>query len=298
MSMNITILGGTGFVGRSIINCLSKTKNNITIITRNREANKKILVYPKVTLVEANIHDLEELTQCTKKTDVLINLVGILNEKGHSGRGFRKAHSDLARIILSACKANNIKRLLHMSALNADSKGPSHYLRTKGEAESYLMTYGKRFVNITIFKPSVIFGKNDSFVLRFSNLLNYVPFVFPLACYDAKFAPIFIDELSEFIVDSISNTKSFNRSFNLCGPKIYSLKNILELIIKTKNIRTKVIPLSKSLSKIQAATMEFIPGKPFSLDNYNSCKIDSYCDSDYDFYSDLETIIPTYINSN
>ena len=176
--MNITILGGTGFVGRSIINCLSKTKNNITIITRNREANKKILVYPKVTLVEANIHDLEELTQCTKKTDVLINLVGILNEKGHSGRGFRKAHSDLARIILSACKANNIKRLLHMSALNADSKGPSHYLRTKGEAESYLMTYGKRFVNITIFKPSVIFGKkikSITLIYKKVSVSNFLP---------------------------------------------------------------------------------------------------------------------------
>ena len=294
--MNITILGGTGFVGLSLINYLAKTKNNISVITRNREENKKILVYPNVSLVEADVHNLEELTEHTKKTDVLINLIGILNERGHSGRGFRKAHSDLARIILVACKANNIKRLLHMSALNADPKGPSHYLRTKGEAESYLMTYGKRFSNITIFRPSVIFGKNDSFILRFSKLLDFVPFLFPLACHNAKFAPVFINELTEFMVNTINDSKSFNRIYNLCGPKVYSLKEILELIIQTKNINTKVIPLSNFLSKTQATIMEFVPGKPFSVDNYNSCKRDSFCESDYNFYSDLETIIPTYIN--
>ena len=250
--MNITILGGTGFVGLSLINYLAKTKNNISVITSNREENKKILVYPNVSLVEADVHNLEELTEHTKKTDVLINLIGILNERGHSGRGFRKAHSDLARIILGACKANNIKRLLHMSALNADPKGQSHYLRTKGEAESYLMTYGKRFSNITIFRPSVIFGKNDSFILRFSKLLDFVPFLFPLACHNAKFAPVFINELTEFMVNTINDSKSFNRIYNLCGPKVYSLKEILELIIQTKNLNTKVIPLSNFLSKTQA----------------------------------------------
>ena len=294
--MNITILGGTGFVGLSIINRLAATDSNITVITRNREKNKKILVYPRVRLVEANVNNAGELASHTKKTDVLINLIGILNEKGHSGRGFRKSHSDLARHILNACKVNHIKRILHMSALNADSKGPSHYLRTKGEAESYLMTYGKRIANITIFRPSVIFGKKDSFILRFSNLLNFVPYVFPLACHNAKFSPVHIDELANFIVNAIQDIKSFGKAYNLCGPKVYSLKEIVELIIVTKNRNIKVIPLSNSMSKLQAAIMEFVPGKPFSIDNYNSCQIDSTCHSDHNFYSDLETIIPTYID--
>jgi NADH dehydrogenase len=293
--MNITILGGTGFVGMSLINCLAKTKNNVTIITRNKEKNKKILVYPNVALIEADVHNVEELTKHSKKTDVLINLIGILNEKGHSGKGFRKAHSDLARIILTVCKTNDIKRILHMGALKSDPKGPSHYLRTKGEAESYLMTYGKRFANITIFKPSVIFGKNDSFILRFSNLLDFVPYLFPLACHDSKFAPIFVDELSDFIIKSINDSKSFNKQYDLCGPKIYNLKEILEIVIKEKNRNIKVIPLSKTMSKIQASIMEFVPGKPFSVDNFNSCQIDSVCESDHNFYSDLETIVPTYI---
>ncbi len=295
-TMNITILGGTGFVGLNLLNHLAKTKYNVTVITRNREVNKKILVYPNVRLIEANVHNAEELNKHTKETDTLINLIGILNEKGFSGKGFRKAHSDLARIVLGSCKSNSIKRLLHMSALNADSKGPSHYLRTKGEAESYLMTYGKRFTNITVFKPSVIFGKNDSFILRFSDLLNKVPFLFPLACHNAKFAPVYVDELSKFMLSTIENVKSFNQTYNLSGPKVYTLKEILELIIEIKKIRTKVIPLPDYASKIQATTMEFLPGKPFSIDNYNSCKIDSTCDSDFNFYSDLETIIPTYIS--
>ena len=120
---------------------------------------------------------------------MLINLIGILNEKGHSGKGFKKAHSDFARIVLNVCKTNDIKRILHLSALNADQKGPSHYLRTKGEAESYLMTYGRRFANITIFKPSVIFGKNDSFILRFSNLLNFTPLFFLLLAMTLNLPP-------------------------------------------------------------------------------------------------------------
>ena len=294
--MNITFLGGTGFVGSNLVNQLSNTENNITILTRSREKNKNMLVYPKVKLVETDVHNAEELIKHTKNSDVLINLIGILNEKGHSGKGFKKAHSDFARIVLNVCKTNGIKRILHLSALNADQKGSSHYLRTKGEAESYLMTYGRRFANITIFKPSVIFGKNDSFILRFSNLLDFTPLLFPLACHDAKFAPIYVEELSKFIIGTINDTKSFNKEYNLCGPKIYTLKEILELIIKVKERNIKVIPLSRKISKMQASIMEFIPGKPFSLDNYNSCKIDSFCESDFDFYSDLETIIPSYIN--
>ena len=141
----------------------------------------------------------------------------------------------------------------------------------------------------------MIFGKNDSFILRFSNLLNFTPLLFPLACHDAKFAPIYVEELSKFIISTINDTKSFNKEYNLCGPKIYTLKEILELIIKVEERNINVIPLSRKISKNAASIMEFIPGKPFSLDNYNSCKIDSVCKSDFDFYSDLETIIPTYI---
>tara|TARA_B100000965_G_scaffold213298_1_gene178203 strand:- start:219 stop:1109 length:891 start_codon:yes stop_codon:yes gene_type:complete len=294
--MNITLLGGTGFLGSTLVSQLSKTDHSVTIITRNREKNKKMLVYPRVKLIEADVHQPEDLINNTKKSEVLINLIGILNEKGHSGKGFKKAHSDFARTILTACKTNEIKRILHVSALNADQKGPSHYLRTKGEADSYLMTYGKRFSNITIFRPSVIFGKNDSFILRFSELLNFTPFLFPLACHDAKFAPVYVEELAEFIIRAINDTKTFNKQYNLCGPKIYTLKEIVELVIKHKDRNIKVIPLSKKMSKMQAFIMEFIPGKPFSVDNYNSCQIDSFCKSDFNFYSDLETIVPSYIN--
>ncbi len=112
--MNITILGGTGFLGSSLISCLAKTNHNITIVTRNREKNKKLLVYPKLKLIQASVYNKDDLVSSTKNSDVLINLIGILNEKGHSGIGFRKAHSDLAKIILGACKENDIKRILHV----------------------------------------------------------------------------------------------------------------------------------------------------------------------------------------
>tara|TARA_Y100000590_G_C15746631_1_gene1022298 strand:+ start:1687 stop:2574 length:888 start_codon:yes stop_codon:yes gene_type:complete len=290
--MNIVILGGTGFIGRNLVNMLSSEEYSVKVPTRNREKNKKFLVYPGLQLVQCNIHNQDELVSVTRDCDILINLVGILNERGFKGKGFEAVHSNLARTILYVCKVNNIRRVLHMSALNANSSGPSFYLRTKGDAESYMHTYGERFTNITTFRPSVVFGKGDGLINRFSNLINFIPFYFPLACANTKFSPIYVRDLSYFIINCIDNVDSYQKRYNLCGPKVYTLQEIVELVIHFKKRKTKVIPLTDNLSKLQAYTMQLLPGKPFSIDNYNSCKIDSIGNSDYDFYTELESVIP------
>ena len=293
--MKICILGGTGFVGRSLINALSKENYTITVITRDFDKNKDLAIYPNLKLIQEDVYNEKRLLEVSKSHDVLINLIGILNEKGFRGKGFFLAHSKIARIILNVCKQNRIKRILHMSALNADPGGSSHYLRTKGEAESFLHTYGERFADVTSFRPSVIFGTEDSFINRFSNLLKFIPFVFPLACAQTRFAPVYVEDLVNFMKDSIDDVSSFNKKIDICGPKIYTLEEIVKIVIDVKGYSTRVIPLNNALSKFQAVMMEFLPGKPFSIDNFNSCLVDSISESGLKFKTELESVIKQYL---
>ena len=281
--MKICILGGTGFVGRSLISALSKENYTITVITRDFDKNKDLAIYPNLKLIQEDVYNEKRMLEVSKSHDVLINLIGILNEKGFRGKGFYLAHSKIARIILNVCKQNRIKRILHMSALNADPGGSSHYLRTKGEAESFLHTYGERFADVTSFRPSVIFGTEDSFINRFSDLLKFIPFVFPLACAQTRFAPVYVGDLVNFMKDSIDDVSSFNKKIDICGPKIYTLEEIVKIVIDVKGYSTRVIPLNNALSKFQAVMMEFLPGKPFSIDNFNSCLVDSISESEKEF---------------
>ena len=293
--MKICILGGTGFVGRSLISALSKENYTITVITRDFDKNKDLAIYPNLKLIQEDVYKEKRMLEVSKSHDVLINLIGILNEKGFRGKGFYLAHSKIARIILNVCKQNRIKRILHMSALNADPGGSSHYLRTKGEAESFLHTYGERFADVTSFRPSVIFGTEDSFINRFSDLLKFIPFVFPLACAQTRFAPVYVGDLVNFMKDSIDDVSSFNKKIDICGPKIYTLEEIVKIVIDVKGYSTRVIPLNNALSKFQAVMMEFLPGKPFSIDNFNSCLVDSISESGLKFKTELESVIKQYL---
>ena len=293
--MEICILGGSGFVGRSLINTLSKENHTITVITRDFDKNKDLAIYPNLKLIQEDVYNEKRMLEVSKSHDVLINLIGILNEKGFRGKGFYLAHSKIARIILNVCKQNRIKRILHMSALNADPGGSSHYLRTKGEAESFLHTYGERFADVTSFRPSVIFGTEDSFINRFSDLLKFIPFVFPLACAQTRFAPVYVGDLVNFMKDSIDDVSSFNKKIDICGPKIYTLEEIVKIVIDVKGYSTRVIPLNNALSKFQAVMMEFLPGKPFSIDNFNSCLVDSISESGLKFKTELESVIKQYL---
>ena len=193
----ICILGGSGFVGQALANRLTKDGYQLLILTRNREARKhNLILLPNLDLIEADIHNPEQLQKHLTGVDAVINLVGILNESGRSGAGFQFAHVELANKIVAACHENGIQRLLHMSALNADlTNGPSYYLRSKGEAENNV--HAAEGIHVTSFRPSVIFGANDSFFIRFARLLKLTPMIFPLACPLSRFAPVYINNVGD-----------------------------------------------------------------------------------------------------
>ena len=266
---NVCIIGGSGFVGKHIANLLTTQEISLRIPTRHRERTKELLVLPTADVVEANVHDDAELDRLLIGMDAVINLAGILHGD------FRSVHVELPRRIVAACTRNGIARLLHMSALNAGTDRLSTYLRTKGEGERIIMSSG---LMTTIFRPSVIFGPGDSSLTLFAKLARWLP-VLPLASPDAKFQPVFVENVAHAFAASLEAPNTFGQSYDLCGPKCYSLRQLVEYAAQVTGHHPAIIGLNDSLSYLQALMMEFLPGKLMTRDNYYSMKVDSVCGS-------------------
>lgn len=299
---HICILGGTGFVGRRLAMRLAEAGHRLIILTRRRERHRDLLVLPTVKLIEGDVHDVAFLQSQLKGTDTVINLVGILNEKGRDGRGFTRAHVELPEKVVQACRHAGVQRLLHMSALQASLEAPSYYLRTKAQGEDAVHRAGGTDFHITSFRPCVIFGPGDSFLNRFAGLLRIAPGVFPLACPGARFQPVYVEDVAHAFIESLENHKTFGMRYDLCGPKVYTLREIVSYVANLVAKRVCVVGLNDTLSYLQAATMEFFPGKPFSLDNYHSLKVDSVCAQGFPAIfgmtvASVEEIAPAYLAS-
>lgn len=291
----IGILGGSGFVGSELCAQLIGSGYSVRLLTRNTSKCRHLKVLPSLCIVQIKDYHVDTLTSALKGCHVLVNLIGILNEKGNDGKEFHKIHVGITRAALNACDHSKIPRLLHMSALNAHADAPSHYLRSKGKAENYLKAFSAPLVAYTIFKPSVIFGQGDSFLNRFADLLKWVPGVFPLACANARFAPVFVGDVAKKMVAAIDDKSTFNQSYELCGPNIYSLKELVQYTADTCGYKRSVVGLPMFLSRLQASVFEYFPGKPFSKDNFNSLKLDSVCSQCTPCTTSLAAIAPSYL---
>jgi NADH dehydrogenase len=265
-------------VGTRLVARLINEGHRVTVLSRDRELHKHLLVLPGLALENCNVYDEAQLSERFRGQEVVINLVGILNERGFGGDGFRRTHTELTRGVLQAAKYAGVQRLLQMSALNAAPDAPSYYLRSKGEAERAIRDKGGP-LDWTIFQPSVIFGPGDSFLNRFANLLGSVPLVFPLAKPNARFQPVFVDDVVEAMVRCMYGAHS-RRTLELGGPERYTLREIVALVANLTGHRRWIIGLPDFVARLQALLMDFVPGKPFSSDNYRSLTIDSICRQD------------------
>ena len=297
-ALSICILGGTGFVGSHLCAELIKRGHRVKVLTRKREQNRHLLVLPNLKIVQADIHNETELKQHFQSCDAVINLVGILNEKRHDGSGFHIAHVELARKVITMCTSCKVKRLLHMSALNASPDAKSFYLRTKGEAENYVHTFAANKIAVSSFRPSVIFGPKDSFMNRFATVLKFTPLIFPLACAKTKFAPVYVDDVVQIMADSLTNNDTIDQRINLCGPKQYTLIDLVKYVSQVSNQKRIIFGLPNWASKLQANMLEYFPGKPFSKDNYLSLQQDSICAKPTNCLTSLEAIVPSYLKQD
>ena len=325
---NICVLGGAGFVGTQLVSQLASTGKNVKVLTRRREQSKELILLPTVDVVEADILDPQVLLREFRGNDAVINLVGILHEvnKGRSDlpearRGdFQDIHIELPRKIIHACAQAGVHRLLHISALGAEPTARSAYQRSKGIGEALVREAGMphsehenwylngpKFIhgqslNITIFRPSVIFGQGDSFLNLFARLLKLFP-VLPLAKPDTRFQPVFVDDVARAFVSSIDDMRTFGQTYDLCGPQAYSLQQLVTYLGDLTGYKRKIIRLPEQLAYLQAWMMEWLPGKKLmTRDNYFSMAVDNICARGWPAHLDfqptaLEAVAPAYLRS-
>jgi NADH dehydrogenase len=273
---NALLLGGSGFIGKQLAFALANRGWHVSVPCRRPHRNRSLLVHPNISLLEANITDETRLRQLCDGQQMVINLVGILHERRKGD--FRRYHVDFIKAVVEACCETGIKRLLHVSALGADqATGSSLYLRSKGEGENLLHTFGQRGLQVTSFQPSVVFGKEDDFTNRFAGILKLFFGYFPLACADSKLAPVYVGDLVERMVNAVDDRESYAKRYPVGGPEVFTLQQILELIIDSLQLPVRVMPLGKGLSRMQALILQNLPGKLFTMDNYRSLQTDNVC---------------------
>jgi uncharacterized protein YbjT (DUF2867 family) len=301
-SRRVCLLGGTGFVGQSLSNQLVRLGHTARVPTRNPEKHRQLLVLPGIEVRYGDVNDEATLTRMLRGCDAVVNLIGILNEPGHDGSGFVTAHVELADKLVRACQNAGVGRLIQISALKANAeRGPSHYLRTKGQAEQVIKQLCGDDIRFTVLRPSVIFGPRDSFTNRFAALLQRVP-ILAIPQLTARFAPVYVEDVAAAIVTALEDSDTHGRTYELCGPDIYTLGEILEFVCREREIRRWILPLPMFLGRIQAWIADYlIPGKPFSLDNLRSLTVASVCNENGFAQlgiapQSMEAIVPGYLS--
>lgn len=300
---NVLLIGGSGFVGGWIASRLSDRGIRVTIPTRHRDNTKRLTMLPMVDMVEAKVHDPHTLADLMQGQDAVINLVGILHDSDSRlpyGKGFAAAHVDLPKKILDAMRQSGVRRLVHMSALQAASKGPSEYLRSKGVGEA-LVRSAIPELDITIFRPSVIFGANDVFLNMFAGLARMLP-ILPLGAGNARFQPVYVGDVATAFADCLNDGATFGQTYDLCGPRIYTLREIVEYAARLVGRSPRIIDLGTGgWAYLQAGLLWLLPNPPLSPDNLRSMEVDSVSDGSHDYPGwqpkTLEAVAPTYLSA-
>ncbi|RJG04931.1 complex I NDUFA9 subunit family protein [Noviherbaspirillum cavernae] len=273
---SVLIIGGSGFIGGHLLAKLAGTDWRVIVVTRRYEKARHLLELPSVDdLVEADIHDEATLHRLMQGNTAVINLVGILHSHPGSpyGPDFAKVHVELPRKVAAACAANGVHRLLHMSALGAAADAPSMYLRSKADGERAAMSQPS--VGVTIFRPSVVFGDGDHFLNMFAALEKFLP-VMLLASADAKFQPVYVEDVAQAFVHALSNDRTIGKTYELAGPTVYTLRELVKLAGVCSGHSRPVIGLPEPLARLQAMLMEHMPGEPLmTRDNLDSMKIEN-----------------------
>ena len=292
--LRVAILGGSGFLGRQIASTLANSECEIVVPTRVQEHAKQLSMLPRVRIPEVNVRDAGALAAALDGVDALINLVGILHDSRRES--FDDIHVGVTQAAIDACRAAGIRRLIQVSALNAGTDAPSAYLRSKGAAEARVVASG---LDWTIFQPSVIFGPGDRFLNLFAGLARYVP-VLGLASAQARFQPIHVGDVAAAIAAALDDPRTFGQRYPLCGPKVYTLRELVAYAAHQSGHPRLIFPLPASLGRMQAWLLEHLPGQLMTRDNLLSMQVDSVCNCPFPAVfgfapRTLEDAVPEYL---
>ena len=293
-SKNILVLGGTGFVGRAVCERLVERNGGgggrITVPTRRLVHGDRVRLLPTVEVVPADVHDESRLRGLLAGQDAVVNLVAILHG---SEAAFRHVHVDLPRKLASACAAAGVRRLVHVSALGVGPAAPSNYLRSKTEGEAVLKAAG---LDLTLLRPSVIFGAEDKFLNVFAQLQQLAP-VMPLGGSDARFQPVWVEDVASAVVRCLDQPDSIGQTIECAGPQPFTLSELVRLAGRWSGAERPQIPLPGALARLQALALEMLPGEPLmSRDNVASMSVPNVASGTLPGLQSLG-IVPTALES-
>lgn len=274
--MNISrvlILGGSGFVGRHVCEHLARLGLHMTVPTRRAVHAAAVQSLPRLTVVEADIHDPVQLQRLMQGHDAVVNLVAILHG---SAATFQQTHVQLARTIARACIHSGVRRLVHISALGAAADAPSLYQRSKAGGESVLHSAG---LDLTVLRPSVIFGAQDQFMNVFAQLQTIFP-VIPLAGAHTRFQPVWVGDVAQAVVHCLQDFHTVDQTYDIVGPEVFTLAQLVQSAGRWAGVNQgqgrPVFGIPFALGWLQAALMELAPGQPLmSRDNLRSMQVDN-----------------------
>jgi NADH dehydrogenase len=287
---NVLVLGGSGFVGRHLVAALAAQGLNVTVPSRRRERAKHLLPLPTVDVVETDIMAEGVLNALARDKQAVINLVGILHGD------FERVHAELPRGVVAASRAQGVRRLLHMSALGASPDAPSEYLRSKARGEQTVLA--AKELEVTVFRPSVIFGPEDAFLNTFATLARLFP-VLPIACPGARFQPVYVGDVARAMSHALGDLEAVGKLYQLCGPRQYTLKELVEFACRQTGRDRPVLGLPPRLASLQASVMERLPGELITRDNLRSMQVPNVCSGGFPFGIQpqaLEAAAPAYLS--
>ncbi len=290
---NVLVLGGSGFIGTHVCEALNRAGFSITVVTRRLSA-RSVQMLPLVTVVQADVHDPQALAALLPGHDAVINLVAILHGDRHT---FDKVHVQLPRQIAHACVQAGVNRMLHVSALGADQHGPSLYQRSKAQGEAALQSEVVHGLQLTVLRPSVVFAEDDAFIQLFARLQSVAPVV-PLAGAETRFQPVWVQDVVQALVYALMHRETIGHVYELAGPHIYTLKQLVEHAGAWAGHPRLVFGLPQPLAYLQALVMEMMPGAPLmSRDNLASMQVDNVSDGNLPGLAELGVTTPASLQS-
>ncbi len=301
---SVLVVGGSGFLGRHLVSALAGRGIKVVVPTRRRERAKHLILLPTVEVVEADIFAPTVLERLAAGRQAVINLVGILHgrrgrpdERGPNDYGpdFARVHVELPQALLAAARATGARRVLHVSALGVAPRAPSEYLRSKAFGEQAVLA--AEDLDVTVFRPSIVFGPEDRFLNNFAALLKLLPGM-AVPCPDAKFQPVYVGDVARAMVAALDDPQTRGKVYELCGPRAYTMKQLVEYVCAATGRRRVIVGLSDRLSYLQARLMEWTPGPLMTRDNYLSMRVPSVCTGTFPFGiqpQPLEAVAPGYL---
>ena len=265
----ILVLGGTGFVGRSVCEKLVERAGGAGLVrvpTRRLQHGQRLRALPTLELVQADVFDPVQLQALVTGIDAVVHLVAVLHG---SPEQFGRVHVGLPRALAMACKTAGVRRLVHISALGVGPAATSNYLRSKTAGEAALAAGGSE---LTVLRPSVIFGTEDRFMNVFAQLQGLAPFI-PLAGSAARFQPVWVEDVAQAVVTCLDKPDSIGKTYECAGPSEYTLSQLVHLAGQWSGHDRPQIALPEWAARLQAGVMEMLPGEPLmSRDNVASMR--------------------------